>query len=104
MLTLTFEKVFPKGKAFTLIKIPLMMVMVIIIIIRVAVIIVVIIMVMVKVAVIMAMTVVMAPGKGSGKNPKKSFPRRKEKFPSGLLIQNGTHVGIIGILIDISPV
>ena len=42
------------------------------------------------VAVVMAMgvaaTVVMAPGKGSGKNPEKSFPRRKGGFPSGFLM------------------
>ena len=32
---------------------------------------------------------VMALGKGSGKNPEKSFPRRKRGFPSGLLTQKG---------------
>ena len=38
---------------------------------------------------VMAAVVVMAPGKGSGKNPEKSFPRKKGGFPSGLLTQKG---------------
>ena len=36
-----------------------------------------------------ATAVIMAPGKGSGENLKKSSPRRKGGFPSGLLIQKG---------------
>ena len=37
-------------------------------------------------AVIMAAAAVMAPGKGFKKNPEKSSPRRKGRFPLGLLI------------------
>ena len=40
-------------------------------------------------AVGMAAAVVMAPGKGSGKNLKKSSPRKKGGLPLGLLIQKG---------------
>ena len=57
----------------------------------------------VSVAVIITAAAVMAPGKGSGKNPEKSSPRKKGKSPSGLLIQNGARVGVIGTPIDISP-
>ena len=35
---------------------------------------------------VVAVVVVMALGKGSGKNPKKSSPRRKGGIPSGLPI------------------
>ena len=42
--------------------------------------------VIMAVAVVRAV-VVMAPGKGSGKNLKKSSPRRKREFPSGFLMQ-----------------
>ena len=54
-------------------------------------------------AVIIAAAVVMAPGKGSGKNPEKCSPRRKGKFPSGFLIQDGVRVGVISIPINILP-
>ena len=44
-------------------------------------------------AVVMAVgitaAVVMAPGKSSGKNLKKSSPRRKGGFPLGLLTREG---------------
>ena len=40
----------------------------------------------VTVAVGVAAVVAMAPGKGSGKNPKKSSPRKKGGLPLGLLI------------------
>ena len=42
--------------------------------------------VMVVVIMVVAAVVVMAPGKGSGKNLKKSSPRRKKGVPSGLPI------------------
>ena len=45
----------------------------------------VIIMAVARVAVVKAAGV-MAPGKGSGKNPEKSSPWRKGRFPSGFLI------------------
>ena len=71
------------------------MVAVMVIIVRVAVVIV--------MAVIMAAAVVIAPGKGSGKNPKKSSPRKKGRFTLGFLMQNGVCIGVIGIPINISP-
>ena len=66
MLKLTFWKVSPKGRAFTLIGVPPMTVAVMaaVIIITVAV---------TKVAVARA-AVVITPGKGLKKNPEKSFP------------------------------
>ena len=39
--------------------------------------------------VIIAAAVIMAPGKGFGKNPEKSFPRRKKGLPSGFPTQKG---------------
>ena len=54
-------------------------------------------------AVGVAAAVVMAPGKGSGKNLKKSSPRKKGELPSGLLIRKGAQVGVIGAPFDISP-
>ena len=54
-------------------------------------------------AVIMAAAVVITPGKGSGKNLKKSSPRRKREFPSGLLIQKGAQVGVINAPLNILP-
>ena len=78
MLEFTFWKVSLKGKAFTLIGVPLMAVAAVIVI-TVGVIV----MVM---AVGVAVAMAMAPGKGSGKNPKKSSPRKKRGFPSGFLI------------------
>ena len=69
--------------------------------------------IIVKVAVVMvvAVTVViiitaaaaMALGKDSKKNPEKSSPRRKERFPSGLPARDGALVGVIGTPINISP-
>ena len=78
---------------------PPITVMVIIIIIKVAVVI----MVMITVAVIITAAVVMAPGKGSKKNPQKFFPRKKRRFPSGLLMRDGARVRVISILINILP-
>ena len=76
MLELTFWKVSLKGKVFTLIGVLLTAVVII---------------TGGVIAVIMAVgmvaAVVMAPGKGSGKNPEKSFPRRKGGFPLRLLTQ-----------------
>ena len=54
-------------------------------------------------AMVMAAAVVMAPGKGSGKNPEKSSPRREGGFPSGLLMQKGVRVGVIGVPLDVLP-
>ena len=81
MFKLTFWKISLKGKTFIFIKVLLITVAAVIII-------------MVKVmavvmAVIMAAAVVMAPGKGFGKNPEKSFLRRKRGFPLGFLMQKG---------------
>ena len=47
--------------------------------------------------------VVITPGKGSGKNPKKSSPRRKGGFPLRLLTQKGVQIGVIGVPLDILP-
>ena len=44
---------------------------------------------MAVVVAVVAAAVVMAPGKGSGKNPEKSFPRRKREVPLGLPTQKG---------------
>ena len=99
MLALTFWKVSLKGKTFTLIEVPPIAVAVIVIIIRVAVAMV----VAVVMAVVIAAAAVIAPGKGSGKNPKKSSPWKKGKLPLGLLMQNGTCVGVVSIPIDILP-
>ena len=73
MLKFTFWKVSLKGKAFTLIRVPLMAVVVMAAVIVMA------------VAVARA-AVVITPGKGSGENPEKSSPRKKRGLPSGLLI------------------
>ena len=54
-------------------------------------------------AVGVAAAVVMAPGKGSGKNPKKSSPRREGGFLSGFPMQKGVRVGVIRVFLDISP-
>ena len=57
-------------------------------------------------AVIIAMVItviIMAPGKGSGKNPKKSSPRKKKGIPSGLLTQKKAQIGVIGAPLDASP-
>ena len=45
--------------------------------------------VVVVIMAVIAAAVVMAPGKGSGKNLKKSSPRRKGGLPSGLLMRKG---------------
>ena len=101
MLALTFWKISPKGRTFTFIGVPSIVVAlavvgaVMAIIIGVAVIIV--------MEVIMVMAAVMALGKGSKENPEKSSPQRKERLSSGLLTQNGTRMGVISTLIDISP-
>ena len=50
-----------------------------------------------------AAAVVITPGKGSGKNPKKSSPRRKRGLPLGLLIQKGVQVGVINAPLDTLP-
>ena len=75
MLTLTFWKVSPKGKAFTLIKVPPMAVVVAVTITG---------GVITMAMAVVAAAMVMAPGKGSGKNPEKSSPRKKGGIPSGL--------------------
>ena len=75
MLEFTFWKVSPKGKTFTLIRVPLITVAVITVVIitgRA---------VVVVIAVGVAAAVVMAPGKGSGKNLKKSSPQKKGGIP-----------------------
>ena len=59
--------------------------------------------VIVMVMAVVAAAVVMAPKKGSGKNPEKSFPRRKGGVPLGLLMRKGVQVGVIKIPFDISP-
>ena len=56
----------------------------------------------IKVAVVKAAKVV-APGKGFGKNPEKFYPRRKRVLPSGLLMQKGVQIRVIGAPIDTSP-
>ena len=80
-----------------------MAVAVVTVVIRVAVVMVVVMVVAVVVAVIMTAVAVMALEKGFGKNLEKSFPRRKERFPLGFLIQNGARVEVIGTLINILP-
>ena len=52
---------------------------------------------------VVAAAVVIAPGKGSGKNPKKSSPRRKGGVPSGLPTRKGVRVGVIGVPLDALP-
>ena len=90
MLILTFWKVSPKGKTFTFIGVPPITVAVI--------------MAVIIITVAVAKTaVVITPRKGSGKNPKKSSPRRKEGFPLGFLIQKGARVGVISAPINASP-
>ena len=54
-------------------------------------------------AVGMAVAVVMALRKGSGKNPKKSFLRRKGGFPSGFLMRKGARVGVIKVPLNVLP-
>ena len=54
-------------------------------------------------AISVAAAVVMAPGKSSGKNPKKSSPRKKGGFLLGLLTQKGVRVGVIKAPLNISP-
>ena len=76
-----------------------MAVAIIIIIIRVAVVMV----VAVIIAVIITAATVITPGKGSGKNPEKSSPRKKGRFPSGLLTRDKTRVRVISTPINISP-
>ena len=61
-------------------------------------------MVVIIMAVVMAAAAVMAPGKGSRENPEKSSPRKKGRFPSGLLTQDGARVGVVGTPINISPI
>ena len=78
MLALTFWKISLKGRAFTLIRVPPVAVVAVVIITGGV--------IAVAMAVVAA-AVAMAPGKGSGKNPEKSFPRKKKGFPLGLLIQ-----------------
>ena len=95
MLELTFWKVFPKGKAFTFIKVsPMAVAAVTTITVGVMV---------MAVAVVMAAAVVMAPGKGSGENPEKSSPQKKGGFLSGLLTQKEAQVGVISTPLNISP-
>ena len=78
MLELTFWKISPKGKAFTLIKVPFIAVA--------AVVIIIVGVMAVAMAVVMAAAVIIAPGKDFGKNPEKSSPRKKGRFPLGLLM------------------
>ena len=95
MLKLIFWKVSLKGKTFTFIGVP-PIVMAVVVIITVGVI-------AVVMAVGMAAAVIMTPGKGSGKNPKKSSPRRKRGFPSGLLTREGAQMGVISAPLNVSP-
>ena len=103
MLALTFWKVSPEGRAFTLMGVPPMAVAVVAVVIRVAVAIVMAVVVIIVVAVVIAAAAAMAPGKGSGKNPKKSSLRKKGKLPLGLLTRDGACVGVIGTPINVSP-
>ena len=59
--------------------------------------------VVVIIAVGVAAAVVMAPGKGSGKNPKKSSPRREGGFPLGLLMRKRAQIRVIGAPLDALP-
>ena len=59
--------------------------------------------VMAVVMAVVVVMVVMAPGKGSGKNPKKSSPRKKGGFPSGFLTRKGVRVGVISAPFNILP-
>ena len=56
----------------------------------------------VAVAVVVA-AVAITPGKGSGKNPEKSFSRRKKEVPLRFPMQKGVQVGVIGAPLDASP-
>ena len=104
VLALTFWKVSPKGRAFTLVGVPSMAVVAVVVIagVAVAVVVAMVVAVVVAVVIITAATAV-APKKGSGKNPEKSSLQREGRLLSGLLTQDGARVGVIGTLIDISP-
>ena len=94
MLALTFWKVSPKGKAFTLIRVPFITVAVIVIIIGVA----------VAVVVVIMAAAVVASGKGSGENPKKFSLQKERRFPLGFLMRNKAYIRVIGAPINISPI
>ena len=85
MLALTFWKVSPKGKAFTLIGVPPMAVMAVVIITGGA--------VAVVMAVGVAAAVVITPRKGSGGKPQEILPTEKGGIPLGALNTKGSTSG-----------